>query len=90
MNPKLKTRSDSPVFRDWATRVDNILMQVPTVSANGHMPLEFSDDEFQSASRKLQQCALRFDDIPIYPINEVIAKKLIYDQLQEANDKSDY
>jgi|TARA_R100001163_G_scaffold65566_1_gene63298 hypothetical protein len=90
MNQRLKTKSDSPVFNEWATRVDNILMQVPTVSANGHMPLEYSDDEFQGAMKKLQQCAMRFEDMPVYPINETIASKLIYDQLQEANDKADY
>ena len=90
MNPKLKTRSDSPVFNEWATRVDNILMQVPTVSANGHMPLEYSDDEFQQAMQKLQQAPMYFENMPIYPINESIASKLIYDQLQGANDKPDY
>ena len=90
MNQRLKTKSDSPVFNEWATRVDNILMQVPTVSANGHMPLEYSDDEFQGAMKKLQQCAMRFEDMPVYPINETIASKLIYDQLQEVNDKADY
>ena len=66
------------------------MIQVPTVSANGHMPLEYSDDEFQGAMKKLQQCAMRFEDMPVYPINETIASKLIYDQLQEANDKADY
>ncbi len=90
MNQRLKTKSDSPVFNEWATRVDNILMQVPTVSANGHMPLEYSDDEFQQAMKKLQQCAMYFENFPIYPINESIASKLIYDHLQGANDKPDY
>ena len=53
------------------------------------MPLEYSDDEYQQAMKKLQQCAMQFDDIPIYPINEQIAVKLIEDQLKEANDKPD-
>ncbi len=33
---------------------------------------------------------MRFDDMPIYPINEQIAKKLIEDQLEGANDRPDY
>ncbi len=54
------------------------------------MPLEYSDDEFQQAMKKLQQCAMYFENFPIYPINESIASKLIYDHLQGANDKPDY
>jgi hypothetical protein len=54
------------------------------------MPLEYSDDEFQQAMKRLQQCAMHFDNMPIYPINESIASKLIYDHLQGANDKPDY
>jgi hypothetical protein len=89
-SPIIKTRSDSPVFNSWISRVDQILSQVPVVSANFHMPLEYGDDEFQEAMNKLQQCAMYFENMPIYPINESIASKLIYDQLQAANDKPDY
>ena len=70
-------------------KADSILSQVPTITAGTHMPLEYSDDEYQQAMKKLQQCAMQFDDIPIYPINEQIAVKLIEDQLKEANDKPD-
>ena len=92
MNPsrKIKLTSDSTVFQNWVDRVDNILSQVPLISANFHMPLEFGDDEFQQAMRKLQQAPMYFENMPIYPINESIASKLIYDQLQGANDKPDY
>jgi len=87
MSLRLKTKSYSMVFNFWATKVDNILSQIPLVSVDGHMPLEYSDDEYQSAMKQLQQCALRFDDIPMYPINEEIARRLIDDQLKEANDR---
>ena len=30
-----------------------------------------------------------FEDLPIYPINETIAAKLVDDQLKGANDKPD-
>ena len=89
-NQKIKTKSDSVVFANWINRVDQILSEVPVVSANFHMPLEYGDDEFQAAMKKLQQCAMHFENMPIYPINESSASKLIYDQLQEANDKPDY
>ena len=81
-SPIIKLRSDSTVLGSWISRVDQILSQVPVISANGHMPLEYSDEEFQQA--------MNFDNMPIYPINESIASKLIYDHLQGANDKPDY
>ena len=56
MSQNLKTKSDSMVFNSWITRIDNILSHVPLVTANGHTPLEYSDDEFQQAMKKLQQC----------------------------------
>ena len=89
-SPIIKTKSDSTVFASWISRVDQILSEMPIISANFHMPLEYHDDEFQQAMKKLQQCAMYFENMPVYPINESIASKLIYDQLQEANDKPDY
>tara|TARA_Y100000356_G_scaffold51711_1_gene41497 strand:- start:155 stop:385 length:231 start_codon:yes stop_codon:yes gene_type:complete len=73
----------------WVKEVEKILVSIPLVSANDHMPLEYSDYEFQAAMKSLQQCPMRFEDIPIYPINEQIATKLIEDQLKGANDKPD-
>jgi hypothetical protein len=90
LSKKIKLTSDSLVFKNWVERVDNILSQVPVISANFHMPLEYGDDEFQQAMKKLQQSPMYFENMPIYPINESIATKLIYDQLQGANDKPDY
>jgi len=54
-------------------------------------PLEYSDDEFQNTMRKLQQCSLKFEDMPIYIINEKVASELCYDQLRgyEENERSD-
>ena len=88
MNLRLKTKSDSMVFNFWVTKVDNILSQIPLVSID-HMPLEYSDPEYQEAMKKLEQCAIRFEDIPMYPINEEMARRLIDDQLKEANDRPD-
>lgn len=81
----------SEVWKRFSKRVNDTLATIPDTSmGSGHMPLEYSDDEFQTAMKKLQQTALLFDDMPIYPINEQIAAKLIYDQLKGSNDKPDY
>ena len=44
---KSPIRSDSEVFNQWADKVHKILSQVPLISAIGHMPLEYGDDEWQ-------------------------------------------
>ena len=81
----------SEVWKRFAKRVNDILATIPDVSmGSGHIPLEYSDDEFQTAMKKLQQTALLFDDMPIYPINEQIASKINYDHLKCSNDKPDY
>ena len=87
---KSPIRSDSEVFNQWVDKVQKILSQVPLISANDHMPLEYDDDEWQSIMKRLQQLPMRFADVPIYPINEIIANKLIEDQLEGANDRPDY
>tara|TARA_Y100001937_G_scaffold109716_1_gene154685 strand:+ start:392 stop:670 length:279 start_codon:yes stop_codon:yes gene_type:complete len=89
-SPIIKLKTDSTVFTSWVSRVDQILSQVPLIAAEDHMQLDYHHAEFQQAMKKLQQCAMYFESFPIYPINESIASKLIYDQLQEANDKPDY
>jgi hypothetical protein len=87
---KTLIRSDSDVFNAWSDKVHKILNQLPMITANGHMPLEYSDEEYQQCMKKLQQCAMRFEDLPIYPINEETARRLIDDQLVGLNDKPDY
>ena len=81
----------SEVWKRFAKRVNDILATIPDVSmGSGHMPLEYSDDEWQSTMKRLQQTPMRFGSTPIYPINETIANKLIEDQLEGANDRPDY
>jgi len=89
MTKGIKLKSDSEVFKEWVEKVDSILTQIPLITTNGHMPLDYADDEFQAAMTKLQQASLRFDDMPIYPINETIASKLVWDQLRSADERSD-
>ena len=86
----MKKISSSEVLINWYAQVNEILNQLPRHTING-MPLEYSDDEFQTCMRKLQQCSLKFEDIPIYIINEKVAAELCYDQLKgyEENERSD-
>tara|TARA_R110000851_G_scaffold43735_5_gene107969 strand:+ start:1921 stop:2094 length:174 start_codon:yes stop_codon:yes gene_type:complete len=50
-------------------------------------PLEYQDDEYQNVMKMLQQCSMNFEDMPIYPINETIANKLIEDEMKGRDDK---
>ena len=82
--------SSSEVFTNWYAQVNELLNQLPRTTIDGQ-PLEYSDDEFQNTMRKLQQCSLKFEDMPIYIINEKVASELCYDQLRgyEENERSD-
>ena len=82
------TKCDSQVFKDWSTKVDDILSRLPKTTIDGQ-PLEYQDDEYQDTMRKLQQCSMNFEDMPIYPINETIANKLIQDQQKGADEQPD-
>ena len=72
----MQSKSDSQVFKDWSTKVDELLSRLPKTTIDGQ-PLEYQDDEYQDMMRKLQQCSMNFEDMPIYPINETIANKHI-------------
>ena len=84
----MPNKSDSQVFKDWSTKVDELLSRLPKTTIDGQ-PLEYQDDEYQDMMRKLQQCSMNFEDMPIYPINETIANKLIQDQQMVANERPD-
>jgi hypothetical protein len=82
------TKCDSEVFNNWSERVNNILSRLPKTDISGE-PLEYQDDAYQEIMRMLQQCSMNFEDMPIYPINETIANKLIQDQQMGANERPD-
>lgn len=84
----MQSKSDSQVFKDWSTKVDELLSRLPKTTIGGE-PLEYQDDEYQDMMRKLQQCSMNFEDMPIYPINETIANKLIQDQQKGADERPD-
>jgi hypothetical protein len=82
------TKCDSEVFNNWSERVNNILSRLPKTDMNGE-PLEYQDDAYQEVMKMLQQCSMNFEDMPIYPINETIANKLIQDQQRGADEQPD-
>ena len=84
----MPSKSDSQVFKDWSKKVDELLSRLPKTTIDGQ-PLEYQDDEYQDMMRKLQQCSMNFEDMPIYPINETIANKLIQDQMRGADERPD-
>ena len=79
-------KNKSETFKNWCQQVDGILSDLPLNTMTG-MPLEYADDEFQNCMHKLQQCSLKFEDMPIYIINEKVASELCYDQLKGAEDE---
>jgi hypothetical protein len=82
------TKCDSEVFNNWSERVNNILSRLPKTDISGE-PLEYQDDAYQEVMKMLQQCSMNFEDMPIYPINETIANKLIQDQQRGADERPD-
>jgi len=82
------TKCDSEVFNNWSGRVNNILSRLPKTDISGE-PLEYQDDAYQEVMKMLQQCSMNFEDMPIYPINETIANKLIQDQQMGADERPD-
>jgi len=81
-------KSCSEVFKNWTAQVDDILSRLPKTTIDGQ-PLEYQDDEYQDTMKKLQQCSMKFEDMPIYPINETIANRLIQDQMRGADERPD-
>ena len=82
------TKCDSEVFKEWSAIVDDILSKLPKTDMSGE-PLEYQDEAYQEVMSLLQQCSMNFEDMPIYPINEVIANKLIQDQQRGADERPD-
>ena len=82
------SKCDSQVFKDWAEKVANILLRLPKTDISGE-PLEYQDDAYQEVMKMLQQCSMNFEDMPIYPINETIANKLVQDQQKGADERPD-
>ena len=80
------TKCDSEVFNNWSERVNNILSRLPKTDISGE-PLGYQDDAYQEVMKMLQQCSMNFEDMPIYPINENIANKLIQDQQKGADER---
>ena len=86
MSQNLKTKSSSTVFLEWTDEMNKILSEVPMLNISGE-EIEYSDHEWQKAMKLLQQCSMKFEDMPIYPINEEIANRLIEDHLKGKDEQ---
>ena len=89
MSQNPKTKSSSTVFLEWIDEMNKILSEVPMNNISGEM-VEYSDHEWQKAMKQLQQCSMKFEDMPIYPINEEIANRLVADHLKGKDEQPDH
>ena len=81
-------KSKSEVFRNFTLEVDDILSRTQTTDPVGN-PMEYSNEHFQDQMKRLTQTHMVFDDAPIYPINEVIATNLIWDEIEAKREEQD-
>ena len=69
-------KSNCPEWREFASKVDNILQDMVTLDANGN-PVEQGSMYFDDAVKKITACQLDILGSPTYPINEFVAKELV-------------
>ena len=83
---QIKSRSE--VFQNFIKEVDNVLSKTETTDAVGN-PMEYSNHHFQEQLKRLCQIHMAFDDMHIFPINEVIATNLICDDIENKIQEQD-
>ena len=83
---QIKSRSE--VFQNFIKEVDKVLSKTETTDAVGN-PMEYSNHHFQEQLKRLCQIHMAFDDMPIFPINEVIATNLIWDEIENKIQEQD-
>lgn len=84
----IKVSSKSEVFKNWVEEIDGILSKTQILTATGDQ-MEYSDPHFQDQMKRLTSCALRFTDMPIYPINEQVAVDLLWDEIENKQEEQD-
>ena len=83
-----KIKSKSEVFNKFVEDVDNNLDRTEVTDVAGN-PMEYSNHHFQEQLKRLCQIHMAFDDMPIFPINEVIATNLIWDEIENKIQEQD-
>ena len=77
-------KSNCPEWREFASKVDNILQDMVTLDANGN-PVEQGSMYFDDAVKKITDCQLDILGSPTYPINEFVAKELVKIEVERRN-----
>ena len=89
MNQKLKIKSKSPVFRKFIEDVDSVLSKQQIRTPDGN-ELQSEDNHFKEQVERLARIKIVFDNgFTGYPINEWVAKDLIYSEIKELQDEED-
>tara|TARA_R100000664_G_C2740341_1_gene128938 strand:- start:367 stop:648 length:282 start_codon:yes stop_codon:yes gene_type:complete len=81
-------KSKSEVFKKFVEDVDTILNRTEITDAAGN-PTDYHGDHFQAQMKRLTQTHMVFEDMPIYPINEVMATNLLWDEIEAKQNEQD-
>ena len=77
-------KSNCKEWREFASKVDNILQDMVTLDANGN-PVEQGSMYFDDSVKRITGCQLDILGSPTYPINEFVAKELIKIEVERRN-----
>tara|TARA_B100001109_G_C18729798_1_gene411368 strand:- start:327 stop:599 length:273 start_codon:yes stop_codon:yes gene_type:complete len=77
-------KSNCTEWREFASKVDNILQDMVTLDAAGN-PVEQGSMYFDDAVKKIAACQLDILGSPTYPINEFVAKELVKIEVERRN-----
>jgi len=77
-------KSNCTEWREFASKVDNILQDMVTLDAAGN-PVEQGSMYFDDAVKKITSSQLDILGSPTYPINEFVAKELVKIEVERRN-----
>ena len=84
MSKNTLLKSNCTEWREFASKVDNILQDMVTIDAHGN-PVEQGSLYFDDAVKKITGCQLDILGSPTYPINEFVAKELVKIEVERRN-----
>ena len=77
-------KSNCTEWREFASKVDNILQDMVTLDAGGN-PAEKGTLHFDDEVKKITACQLDILGSPTYPINEFVANELVKIEVERRN-----
>ena len=84
MNKNTILKSNCTEWREFASKVDNVLQDMVTLDAAGN-PVEKGSLYFDDAVKKVAGCCLDILGSPTYPINEFVATELVKIEVERRN-----